>query len=551
VFKAMENDQLVDFYNKLKSNLDSDGPINSPHKMPVGNVAMGLNHPDAIAFKRKAYNACNELKDKCYKHILLDIYMNILPLDSDYVDGHRGKFSDHIDCALANKGMTPTEYFKSAAEKTNAPLVEFVIHSVDNIGRAYMEAEDEKLKDAQENNIQADAPEAPDPEDDPDIENQLVDVEKDDEYESFVDKLKKKTINKIVADISKIIADKKEESDMTFDTQPVDSQAAMGESVVTVSVDYAEKKLMQEGVEITSEMQDNIIADAICEATLNEIDRVFYQPNSDMVSVMRSIRMGKGSIMNESAIDRFMEGTDLFLESKSRKRGRLKIYDKAAWHIDGGEDEKEVVAKFKAIIEFLDSKGMLSKAGKEIIKSGIDESISIHENMLTNEGNNFMDTCYNNIINKSSKSIKSALEREYDVYKSNNRCELKVLHSVGPIKFGMSREKVRKLFDNKYKEFKKTKNSKNMTDDFGGKFHVYYSENDKVEAVEIFENVQVILDDKVIFPISISKIKESIPGIEKTDNSSYTNKEKSIGLAIDGNKVVSILLGNKNYFNNK
>lgn len=305
----MEHEELMNFYNTLKKNLDDDKP-NSSALMNVGDSSMGINHPNALVFKRKAVDECNKLKDRCYKHILLDIYCKVLPLDDDYICNHKGKFSDHIDSALDCKKMNATQYFKSAAEETNAPLVEFVMHSIDNIGKAFMEEEDAKLKDAQENNISVEPPKAPDPEDDPEIENQLVDVEKDEEYETFIDKLKKKTINKIVADVSKIIANKKEESDMTFDTQPIADQNAMGESVVTVAMDYAERKFITEGVEINDSMRDDMIALAICEATLNQIDTVFKQPNCDMKNVMRSIRMGKGSVMNESAITGFMESAN-------------------------------------------------------------------------------------------------------------------------------------------------------------------------------------------------------------------------------------------------
>ena len=84
----------------------------------------------------------------------------------------------------------------------------------------------------------------------------------------------------------------------------------MGESVVTVAMDYAERKFITEGVEINDSMRDDMIALAICEATLNQIDTVFKQPNCDMKNVMRSIRMGKGSVMNESAITGFMESAN-------------------------------------------------------------------------------------------------------------------------------------------------------------------------------------------------------------------------------------------------
>ena len=39
----------------------------------------------------------------------------------------------------------------------------------------------------------------------------------------------------------------------------------------------------------------------------------------------------------------------------------MKSYDKAAWHIDGGEDAAEVILRFKRLFEFLSEKKMLTE----------------------------------------------------------------------------------------------------------------------------------------------------------------------------------------------
>ncbi len=91
----------------------------------------------------------------------------------------------------------------------------------------------------------------------------------------------------------------------------------------------------------------------------------------------------------------------------------LKIYDKAQWHIDGGEKKEIIVDKMKNLFSFLDSKGLLTNEGKEIMDIGIDASVSIHEKMLTEIGNRFMDKCYDACINYDCSEILSALENEY------------------------------------------------------------------------------------------------------------------------------------------
>lgn len=89
----------------------------------------------------------------------------------------------------------------------------------------------------------------------------------------------------------------------------------------------------------------------------------------------------------------------------------LKIYDKAQWHIDAGENSGAVIDKLKAVLEFLDKEGMLTSEGKEIMDLGVDSSISIHERMLTDKGRNFMESNYDKIMYLSAKNITIALEQ--------------------------------------------------------------------------------------------------------------------------------------------
>ena len=89
----------------------------------------------------------------------------------------------------------------------------------------------------------------------------------------------------------------------------------------------------------------------------------------------------------------------------------LKIYDKAKWHIDAGEDSGTVIDKLKAVLEFLDKEGMLTSEGKEVMDLGVDSSISIHERMLTEKGINFMESNYDKIMYLSAKNITIALEQ--------------------------------------------------------------------------------------------------------------------------------------------
>lgn len=127
-----------------------------------------------------------------------------------------------------------------------------------------------------------------------------------------------------------------------------------------------------------------------------------------------------------------------------------------------------------------------------------------------------------------------------------DKWKFKPLESVGAIKFGMKRDDVHKLFEEKCTVFRKSKFSKNTTDDYG-KFHVFYTADDMVEAVEIFEGIEITMDGDVIFPIKTSEIEKNIQGIVKEDGS-YIHIEKSIGIGTDSINAESILVGVKGYY---
>lgn len=127
-----------------------------------------------------------------------------------------------------------------------------------------------------------------------------------------------------------------------------------------------------------------------------------------------------------------------------------------------------------------------------------------------------------------------------------DKWEVKPLESVGKIKFGMARDDVHKVFGEKCTEFKKTKYSRNTTDNYG-KFHVFYTPDNKVDAVEIFEGIEVVLDNCVIFPIEKREIEILLQGLIKEGNS-FVHTGKSIGIETDGTKAESILIGSKGYY---
>lgn len=119
------------------------------------------------------------------------------------------------------------------------------------------------------------------------------------------------------------------------------------------------------------------------------------------------------------------------------------------------------------------------------------------------------------------------------------------LKEVNGIKFGMKREDVRKIIG-EAKEFKKSKFSKNTTDDFGY-CHVFYNDDDECEAIEIFNNTEVLINETVVFPINISEIKTIIKDLVEEEGS-FISKSQSIGIYAPNGNMESILFGNIGYY---
>lgn len=83
----------------------------------------------------------------------------------------------------------------------------------------------------------------------------------------------------------------------------------------------------------------------------------------------------------------------------------MKVFDKASWQIDNGVDEVTVIAHFEFIFGWLNEHDMLSPDGLEILETGIDEDVSLHEGMVNERGLHFLNEFYDKLIT----------DTEYDV----------------------------------------------------------------------------------------------------------------------------------------
>lgn len=116
---------------------------------------------------------------------------------------------------------------------------------------------------------------------------------------------------------------------------------------------------------------------------------------------------------------------------------------------------------------------------------------------------------------------------------------------AGDIHFDDDREKVRQL--GVYEVFKKNRFSKNTTDDFGS-FHVYYDENNKVEAIEFFPDSILIFNRKNLFMLNPQELTKKLNDSSAvTEESDISFPSYGMDVSFDGDAIKSILIHKETY----
>ncbi len=119
--------------------------------------------------------------------------------------------------------------------------------------------------------------------------------------------------------------------------------------------------------------------------------------------------------------------------------------------------------------------------------------------------------------------------------------------SVNGIAFGTDRSSVRKLLGKPKRVIKKTPDAANTTDVYED-FHVYYSAEDKFEAIELFGgSIIVNINSQPLFPGTLSAAYKMLPDLVEYFGI-YMSKSASVGICSEGDTIDSILIGRKNYY---
>ena len=130
-----------------------------------------------------------------------------------------------------------------------------------------------------------------------------------------------------------------------------------------------------------------------------------------------------------------------------------------------------------------------------------------------------------------------------------NKITVVPLENVGKIQLGMSRAALRQEMGPDFTEFRKSKFSKNTSDDYKY-LHVFYNENNECIAVEVFADCEITIADSAL-PHTAKEFNNWLLQQDKdTEITEFgaTSKKLSIGMSAMENQVESILFGVIGYY---
>ena len=98
-----------------------------------------------------------------------------------------------------------------------------------------------------------------------------------------------------------------------------------------------------------------------------------------------------------------------------------------------------------------------------------------------------------------------------------------------------------------FKEFKKTRFSKNTTDDFGC-FHVFYDESDRVVAIEFFRHAEVSYKEKNLFGLDRTALISLFNDpSESEEPDAIIFDSYGVEISFEDNEVDSVFVHSKGY----
>ncbi len=119
--------------------------------------------------------------------------------------------------------------------------------------------------------------------------------------------------------------------------------------------------------------------------------------------------------------------------------------------------------------------------------------------------------------------------------------------SIGSIRIGTSRDVVRKN-NTDFHEFKKNRFSKNSSDDYGA-YHVFYTSSNCVEAVEIFKDIEIIINGINLSLLSLDGLISCLSDAQMTKESDFINfPTYGLSVSLQSGAIESYLIYSRGYW---
>ena len=135
--------------------------------------------------------------------------------------------------------------------------------------------------------------------------------------------------------------------------------------------------------------------------TARKLEAVWESDNRVLASkleyrIKQLVKARKEYLIEHNYIEIMSDKIDV--DNYRRVNFTMEIFDKASWQIDGGIPEELVVRHFNNVFCWLDNHGMLSEEGKEELEDGIDDSASLNDELVTEDGAKFLREHYDEYL---------------------------------------------------------------------------------------------------------------------------------------------------------
>lgn len=119
-------------------------------------------------------------------------------------------------------------------------------------------------------------------------------------------------------------------------------------------------------------------------------------------------------------------------------------------------------------------------------------------------------------------------------------------YRINGFDFGRDRSLIREELGNPVRSFQEYE-SKNTVDVYPS-IHVYYSEDNKLEAVEFFgKEIRMSIQSQPVFPGTLRSARKILPDLEDCYGS-FISRDSSVGITAENDSIISVLVGCKDYY---